>query len=910
MTAREAYNLGVNAYNRGDYANAREYFVMARDADYKPPIFKDKPTQYIARIDAREQRSPGGVDERVAVAPTTRQAVDPALEATARMERAAQQQRAYEAQRLVESAQQAQRDNRLRDAHESYREAARLDPSNRAAAEGLAQTELMVTGSPQGDMLARQMAMRNVRAQAIRWSFDQAIADANAAIARRDFAEAQAALDRARVAKESDPAAFSQEELARFDSVVANTQLRLARAQEVREIVEDREAAAQAQRDAQQRAMIEAQERRRTVQILVRTAKQLIYDGQYSQAIGVINQILAIDPTNDYAVGVKQLVHDNAVIQDQRRLREKHDREFERQMNKAEETKIPYTDILVYPTNWPDISELRDRENMAERRGGAEDAVPIALLDRKLPELRFEQAPLADVVDFMRDVTGANIAVNWSTIEAAGVDRKAPVSQVLRDVKGSIALKTVLAGVGGPAKLGYTIEDGIVKISTQEELKSRTTTEVYDIRDLLVLASDFDEPPDFGLPEDNGRRRREERSNDNFRSIGGGASYGSSNSARYESSASPVVSTGAGSKQNSALRTEEMVHGITALIKDTIDRESWIDNGGKFGALKFLSGQLIVTQTPDNQQQLVSLLDKLRETRAIQVSIETRFLTIQRNFMEDIGIDLDFFFNINNPTRFSPIVVQQNSFPFTATPVTTAPGSIGDTAQPGMQIQGSFLDDFQVNFLIRATQASVNSTVLTAPRVTVFNGQSAFVLVAQQQAYVSDLEAVTGDGVGLFNPIIDTVQTGVRLVVQPTVSADRKYVTLSLQPQVSSLVGLTNFPVFGIANQNNTGTGTGTTQVFQATIQLPILDITSVNTIVSVPDGGTLLLGGQTLAGETEMEEGVPILSKIPFIKRLFTNRSMAKDERILLILVKPTIIIQREVEQQQFPLLGTRRGG
>ena len=76
-------------------------------------------------------------------------------------------------------------------------------------------------------------------------------------------------------------------------------------------------------------------------------------------------------------------------------------------------------------------------------------------------------------------------------------------------------------------------------------------------------------------------------------------------------------------------------------------------------------------------------------------------------------------------------------------------------------MQGSFLDDFQVNFLIRATQASFNSTTLTAPRVTVFNGQQAFVVVAQQQAYVSDLEAVTGDGVGLFNPIIDTVKARV-----------------------------------------------------------------------------------------------------------------------------------------------------
>jgi type II secretory pathway component GspD/PulD (secretin) len=90
-------------------------------------------------------------------------------------------------------------------------------------------------------------------------------------------------------------------------------------------------------------------------------------------------------------------------------------------------------------------------------------------------------------------------------------------------------------------------------------------------------------------------------------------------------------------------------------------------------------------------------------------------------------------------------------------------------------------------------------------------------------------------------------------------------------------------------------------------VQQPEIQITEVRTTVSVPDGGTLLLGGQTLAGEIEIEAGTPILSKIPFLKRLFTNRSTAKDEQVLLILVKPTIIISREIEQQQFPLLSSR---
>ncbi len=306
---------------------------------------------------------------------------------------------------------------------------------------------------------------------------------------------------------------------------------------------------------------------------------------------------------------------------------------------------------------------------------------------------------------------------------------------------------------------------------------------------------------------------------------------------------------------------------------------------------------------------MTGLLDKLRETRAIQVSIETRFLTVQRNFMEDIGLDLNFFFNINNPNHFSPIPVTMGSSAFTQGPTTAAPGSIGSTAQPAIQIQGSFLDNYQVNFLIRATQASKNSSIVTAPRVTVWNSQRAFIIVGTQQAYVADLEAVTAEGAFAYNPIVDTVTSGVQLLVQPTVSADRKYVNLSLTPQLSQLIDLVNFAVSAAAPGVNNGNNNGVVATFgTANIQLPLLQITSLQTIVTVPDQGTLLLGGQTLAGEIQLEEGVPILSKVPFLKRLFTNTSTAKDEQVLLILVKPTIIIHREIEQDQFPLLNSRR--
>ncbi len=83
-----------------------------------------------------------------------------------------------------------------------------------------------------------------------------------------------------------------------------------------------------------------------------------------------------------------------------------------------------------------------------------------------------------------------------------------------------------------------------------------------------------------------------------------------------------------------------------------------------------------------------------------------------------------------------------------------------------------------------------------------------------------------------------------------------------------------------------------------------------VQTTVSVPDKGTVLLGGQRLVKEVEVETGVPVLSKIPFINRFFTNRLTSKTEETLLILIRPEIIIQQENEDLLFPGLSDSLGG
>jgi general secretion pathway protein D len=80
---------------------------------------------------------------------------------------------------------------------------------------------------------------------------------------------------------------------------------------------------------------------------------------------------------------------------------------------------------------------------------------------------------------------------------------------------------------------------------------------------------------------------------------------------------------------------------------------------------------------------------------------------------------------------------------------------------------------------------------------------------------------------------------------------------------------------------------------------LPSYSFVSVTTTVSVPDGGTVLLGGIKRLSEGRSEYGVPILNKIPYLNRLFKNVGVGRNTQSLMMMVTPRIIIQEEEEEK-----------
>ena len=73
-----------------------------------------------------------------------------------------------------------------------------------------------------------------------------------------------------------------------------------------------------------------------------------------------------------------------------------------------------------------------------------------------------------------------------------------------------------------------------------------------------------------------------------------------------------------------------------------------------------------------------------------------------------------------------------------------------------------------------------------------------------------------------------------------------------------------------------------------------------MSTVVSVPDGGTVLLGGVKRQQEQRVERGVPFLSNIPYVSRLFKNVGIGRETSSLMLMVTPRIIIQEEEELEQ----------
>jgi len=710
---------------------------------------------------------------------------------------------------------------------------------------------------------------------------NEAIAKAKEYADKEDFLKAKDEISRASAVIEKNKPLLGDTDYAQYRDSLRQLSNEINTRQAEIERLKAEKAKTEAKATQEKLRTQQAADRQKRIQDLLASSMEYQEQQRYDAALAQIDTLLAIDPTDREAIRNKQMLEDIINLRRQLEVKKEMGKEEEAILTETQKSMIPHTtgyrEVLTYPRNWQDIAKREPK--MITGLAPADAAVykqldTVVDLSALTPDTPFEEA-----IETIRTSVDPplKIVVRWKDLEEnAYVERDTVIGmQGLNGITVGKALKELLNSVsGGVTTIDFAVEDGIITIATSGSLPPRLVTHVYDVTELIGAPADF---------------RSELQTTE---VTGGGGTV---------TDTAPIVA------QNAAT--------LVQMIQETIAPMSWLVNGGE-GTISLHGTRLVISQTPQIHEQIQKLLmEDLRESIGQQVSIESRFLFVTENFLEDIGLGIDSLFikgsKIND--KLGDMQFTFGSYESALPSATLVPGTIAsDLAPPvgsgvvphaieligGVQY-GSLLDDLAVSFFLKATQAHRDAKMLTAPRITVLSGESAYIRVAKETAYVSDYEFtdITTGGLTpvvriVANATVETVTGGVVLNVTPTITADKKYVILQIS---------TNYTKADLLLFNVPSTGAGGTAGTLFPIQLPALEVSEVQTRVSVPDGGTLLIGGQKLAAEASREAGVPGVSKVPLLGRLFSHRSKVKDQNILLILVKPSIILQQEAERQYF---------
>lgn len=312
---------------------------------------------------------------------------------------------------------------------------------------------------------------------------------------------------------------------------------------------------------------------------------------------------------------------------------------------------------------------------------------------------------------------------------------------------------------------------------------------------------------------------------------------------------------------------------LIALIKEMVELKD-----GSSIAFHRQTGQLFVRTTQSNLKLIENVLEALRNFKTRQVIIEARFVELRNFDGVDIGVELNnIYFDTGKNKSGDQFKTQSGK----TSAVDFAAGSWGKfmtAVNPGLTLFTTLAaKGLDIDSVLKALAQKVRVDTLSAPRIMCFNNQRANIRVATSTNYVKQ---ISGDAVSTttgttttVNVTVDTAMEGVSLDVTPTYNEKMNTITLELHPAVMS------------ADLSNTQSITTSTSVANS-VTLPVFINQTIDTTVTIPDGGTVVLGGLITEKMRKDIRKVPVLGDIPFVEFFFSYKTKFKDKSILLIFI------------------------
>lgn len=794
---------------------------------------------------------------------------------------AIQDKKATMAAHFVASAKKRADDGDLEGAYRDFAEALKHDPKNAEAQQGYQRIGALIGADVIAPAASDSWARIQARMQQAGVLVQNHMAKGHGFNEQGEYEKAAEEFRKAVEIRRMNPTADYEFDVARMEAAVADAEMK---AKEARRAL-DRARIDEIERINREREAEERAKASRRVSRLLDEAVDAFEREDFADCEKLCEQVLHEDFANEDAAMLKEtarkLRHHKANVKNISEYRY----EWQRALDEVKSLGMPSTETVVFPSRrkW---EEIANRGPISLGGGETEISevdmeVRRALETTMLGSVDWEDRTLDEAIKFVGNNTQTNIHI------MAAVDEEKPEEErVLSLVLEEVSAMTALMNAVESLELALLIEDGMVKITTKEKARSKKVVEFYEVRDLTSAIRSFP-GTDFNL---------------NPSGVGGGIDD---------------LGFGGGFGDD-----EENISGLDAdrlmdLIRSTVSPSSWDDDPAN--TMDNKNGTLVVTQTPQNHRLISQLLSDLRKSLGLQVKIEARFLTVENNFLQDIGVDIrglgDNSGGVGTPglgtaapfddfgvagSASAAVIGTENSSGAlyslgsgngdirgrTQNLFDTQLGNSNTlTNSGGFALQWTYLDDTQLEAILRATQKYERVNTVTAPSLLVYNTQRSNLQISNQVTYVKDFDVEIAQAAVIADPVVDVIEEGVTLDVRPIVSNDRRFVTLELRPTVATLMR----PIRTFSSSLAAGPA--------VTIEVPELRKESVKTTVIVPDGGTMLLGGLKFYEEQNVESGVPVLKDIPLLSFFFSRKGKYTNVKDLLILLRVKVIIMEELE-------------
>jgi hypothetical protein len=318
---------------------------------------------------------------------------------------------------------------------------------------------------------------------------------------------------------------------------------------------------------------------------------------------------------------------------------------------------------------------------------------------------------------------------------------------------------------------------------------------------------------------------------------------------------------------------------LMQLISSTVAPASWKEHGGR-GTLQFmpLGMALVITQTPEVHGEVADLLKALRRVQDIEVAVELRVVTL------------------------SPAMAAEFR----------AKAGFDENGESGAKRQATaFFTDKELYPWLRLMQGDAATNIMMSPKITVFDGQAGKLMVSTTEQYVTEYKVVREGKQAAVVPQVEKVPLGMTCTLQPTISADRRFVRMKLDFQHTSLQG----PVQVMRVSAKVTDADGENTEFIGVVQQPEVHKLVVKQACTIPDGRTMVIAVGDLSVEERSEIAPPVLRDVPFLRRLVTSVGYGREKREMFLFVTPRIIVNEEEEfgvefQLQTPVPNNGRSG